>query len=164
MGKYAIQIEDGYYNHSEAAVGINTSPMIEAGILEKPVFTILSPEFSATQEGTLHFHYLVDGGLLNISTDLDEHYDQLSTVLNGQTDHKRKIRTFVKSFIRPHGLRTPSTPLFVDALTDLHQQSTPTITRRNFGSRALTVLVTPLALTYYAGYQTAKHLKAKPSE
>ena len=150
--------------HSEAAVGINTSPMIEAGILEKPVFTILSPEFSATQEGTLHFHYLVDGGLLNISTDLDEHYDQLSTVLNGQTDHKRKIRTFVKNFIRPHGLGTPSTPLFVDALTDLHQQSTPTITRRNFGSRALTVLVTPLALTYYAGYQMAKHLKAKPSE
>ena len=142
--------------HCEAAVGINTSPMIEAGILEKPVFTILSPEFSATQKGTLHFHYLVDGGLLNISTSLDQHFDQLSTVLSGQTDYKGRIRTFVENFIRPHGLTKPSTPIFADALEKLHKQSTQTMNRKTFGSRALTAFITPLALTLYAIFRAAK--------
>jgi hypothetical protein len=150
--------------HCEAAVGINTSPMIEAGILEKPVFTILSPEFSATQEGTLHFHYLVDEGLLNISSSLGEHFDQLNTVLNGQADYRTRIRTFIENFIRPYGLTKPSTPIFADTLEKLHKQSIPTMNRKTYGCRALTVLISPIALIYYAIFRTAKRLKAKPSE
>jgi hypothetical protein len=150
--------------HCEAAVGINTSPMIEAGILEKPVFTILSPEFSTTQEGTLHFHYLVDGGLLNIGTGLEEHFDQLSTVLSGQTDYRRRIRRFVENFIRPHGLSKPSTPIFVAALEKLHSQSIQRMNRKAFGRHVVTALITPLAVMYYVIFWIAKRLKAKRSE
>ena len=150
--------------HCEAAVGINTSPMIEAGILEKPVFTILTPEFSMTQDGTLHFHYLVDGGLLSIGTGLEEHFDQLSTVFSGQTDHRRRIRTFVGNFVRPHGLSKPSTPIFADALEKLHSQSTHRMNRKALGSHVLTALITPLAVMYYVIFWIAKRLKAKPSE
>ena len=35
--------------------------MIEAAILGRPVHTILLPEFHDSQEGTVHFHYLLDG-------------------------------------------------------------------------------------------------------
>ena len=45
--------------YSAAVVGINTSALIESAIAGKNVFTILAPEFRGTQEGTLHFHYLV---------------------------------------------------------------------------------------------------------
>lgn len=147
--------------HCEAAVGINTSAMIEAGILEKPVFTILDPEFSHTQEGTLHFHYLVKGGLLYIGTSLSEHFDQLSTVLNGQSAHKAKIRTFVQNFIRPHGLAKPSSPIIVEALENFHTQNSVTLNSKTIWTHALTVLLTPLALTFYGTFWIAKSLKAK---
>lgn len=150
--------------YCEAAVGINTSTMIEAGILEKPVFTILSPEFSHTQEGTLHFHYLVNGGLLYIGTGLGEHFAQLSTVFDGQAQHKERIRSFVENFIRPHGLAKPSSPIFVEALEELHRQSTATLSRKAFGSHALTVLLAPLALTFYGVTTITKRAKAKASK
>ncbi len=164
VGKSSVNdFYDSMY-YCEAAVGINTSTMIEAGILEKPVFTILSSEFSHTQEGTLHFHYLVNGGLLYIGTSLSEHFDQLSTVLDGQSHHKGRIRTFVENFIRPQGLAKPSTPIFVEALEELHKQPAATSGHKTFGSHALTALLTPLALAFYGVTATAKHFKAKASK
>ena len=44
--------------HASATVGLNTSAMIEAAIVGRPVHTILVPEFQHSQEGTLHFRYL----------------------------------------------------------------------------------------------------------
>jgi len=107
--------------HSVATVGINTSPMIESGILNKSAFTILAPEFKDTQEGTLHFHHLVAGGLLNISHDLDEHLNLLRRVLSDQESYHARIKHFIKSFIRPHGLDSECTPIFVEAVENLNQ-------------------------------------------
>ena len=45
--------------HSAAVVGINTSALIEAAILGKSVLTPRVPEFAGTQEGTLHFRYVL---------------------------------------------------------------------------------------------------------
>src|ERR1041385_2840002 len=38
--------------HSEAVVGVNTSGMIESGIIGKPVYSIVAGEFASTQDGT----------------------------------------------------------------------------------------------------------------
>ena len=46
---------------------------IEAGIAERPVLAILPEVFRPNQEGTLHFRYLIDGGLLTTSRSIDEH-------------------------------------------------------------------------------------------
>src|SRR5262249_32613906 len=56
--------------HSEAVIGVNTSGMIESGIIGKPVYSVLTSEFSSTQEGTLHFQHLtsVEGGLLHLAS------------------------------------------------------------------------------------------------
>jgi hypothetical protein len=61
--------------YSAAIVGINTSAMIEGAILRRPVLSLLTPEFAGTQEGTLHFHYLLpeNGGFLRVAHSLDEH-------------------------------------------------------------------------------------------
>ena len=47
--------------HSAAVVGLNTSAFIEAGIVGRPVLTIVVPEFVENQHGTVHFDYLVHG-------------------------------------------------------------------------------------------------------
>jgi hypothetical protein len=120
--------------HSFATVGINTSPMIESGILNKPVFTILAPQFKDTQEGTIHFAHLVEGGLLNVSHDLDEHVRQLIKVLDGEETYHERIREFIQSFVRPHGIQKECTPLFVKALEDLNNgMMAPTADRAKWG-------------------------------
>lgn len=104
-------------HYSAAVVGLNTSAFIEAGIAGRPVLTILPGEFRANQEGTLHFHYLIDGGLLTASRSLDEHLGQLSLALEGrQTEILARQREFVRSFVRPLGLDVPATAVMADAV------------------------------------------------
>jgi hypothetical protein len=116
---------DDYFDsiyHSVATVGINTSAMIESGILNKPVFTFLSPTFRDTQQGTLHFNHLVQGGLLHVNRSLDEHIEQLSRVLDGRKAYQARIRKFINSFVRPHGSEIECTPIFAKAVENINQQ------------------------------------------
>jgi len=105
--------------HCEAAVGINTTAMIEAAILGKSVLTILDREFA--QETTLHFHYLLEenGGFLHVASSLEEHAEQLARVLEEGDDRAETRARFVESFVRPHGLSRPATPIFADAVEEL---------------------------------------------
>ena len=66
--------------HAAAVVGLNTSALVEAAIVDRPVFTMLLPEFRENQEGTFHFHHLltVGDGFLNVARSLDEHVAQLA--------------------------------------------------------------------------------------
>ncbi len=91
--------------HSVAVVGVNTSALIESGIVGRPVFTVLSDEFAGQQQGTFHFQHLanVNGGLLTIGRTLDEHLTQLAEAVRGDYDAE-KSRAFVGAFVRPHGL------------------------------------------------------------
>jgi hypothetical protein len=103
-----VDFYDSIY-HGRALVGVNTSAMIEAGIVGRPVLTILAPEFKGTQEGTLHCYHLIEGGLLRPSESLEEHLSQLSDVLTGAFDAD-KVRRFIESFVRPCGLERESPP------------------------------------------------------
>jgi hypothetical protein len=107
-------------HYSAAVVGLNTSAFIEAGIVGSPVMAILPEEFRSNQEGTLHFHYLIDGGLLTVSRSLDEHAGQLASILAGDTeDILRRQRDFVRAFVRPLGLDVPATTVMADAVEQL---------------------------------------------
>ena len=106
--------------YSEAVVGLNTSAFIEAGIVGRPVMAILPEQFRGSQEGTLHFHYLIDGGLLTISRSLDEHVHQLSTMLQGRTEAVlARQQAFVREFVRPNGLTVSATMVAVEAIEAL---------------------------------------------
>ena len=113
--------------HATAVVGINTSAMIEAAIIGRPVFSMLAEEFSGTQEGTIHFHYLLpeNGGCVRIASNLDDHVRQLSDRLGDPAGAHAETRRFVASFIRPHGLDRPATPIFVDTIERLAAQPAP---------------------------------------
>jgi hypothetical protein len=106
--------------YSVAVAGLNTSAFIEAGIVGRPVLAILPEEFRSSQEGTLHFHYLIDGGLLTVSRSLDEHAAQLSSVLDGQDGEIRaRVRHFVREFVRPLGRDVRATDVMADAVEQL---------------------------------------------
>ena len=89
--------------HSAAVVGINTSAMIEAAIIGRPVFSMLAEEFAGTQEGTIHFHHLLpeNGGCVRIASTIDEHVRQLSDRLRDPEGARAETQRFIGSFIRP---------------------------------------------------------------
>ena len=113
--------------HCAAVVGINTSAMVEAAIIGRPVCSILAKEFAGTQEGTIHFHYLLpeNGGFLRIASSLDEHVRQLGDRLRDPEAARAETQRFVSHFIRPHGLDRPATPIFADAIERLYAAPAP---------------------------------------
>ena len=104
--------------HSAAVVGINTSAMIEAAIIGRPVFSLLAEEFAGTQEGSIHFHHLLpeNGGCVRIASTIDDHVRQLSERLRDPAAAHAETQRFVSHFVRPHGLERPATPIFVDSV------------------------------------------------
>jgi hypothetical protein len=140
---------DDFYDsmyHATAVVGVNTTAMIESGILGKPVHTLLAPQFRHTQEGTLHFEHLrsVNGGLLHVSTDWDEHFASLAGSVERGDEPDPRSRRFVEAFVRPHGLDRSATPLVVDALERAAAQAPEAVAHEVGASRRL--LLEPLAL------------------
>ncbi len=105
-------------HYAAAVVGLNTSAMLEAAVVGKPVLSIVLPEISTdNQEGTIHFHYLLNagGGLLILARSLEEHVGQLSAAFEDPRPGVERARRFTEAFIRPQGLDRPSTPLFADS-------------------------------------------------
>jgi hypothetical protein len=134
--------------HSAGAVGINTSAQIEAGIVGRPVFSVRIPEYAGTQEGTLHFHYLLNenGGLLHMADSLEEHTRQLVTALDRTEDDVRRLRSFVQGFVRPAGLEVPATPLLADAIEALARMPKPAPSRASIGSYLVRGALFPIAV------------------
>jgi hypothetical protein len=105
--------------HAAAVVGVNTSGMIEAAVVGRPVLTVLADEFTGSQRGTLHFEHIAgERGMVHVARDLDEHVEQLADALAGRLDDQRRA-AFVQRFVRPHGLDSPATPRFADAVEAL---------------------------------------------
>jgi hypothetical protein len=132
--------------HASAIIGLNTSALIEAAIVDRPVFTILLPEFRDNQEGTFHFHHLlsVGDGFLHTARSLPEHTGQLAAVLAGGA--ARSNRRFVEQFIRPRGAGVAASPVFADSLEQLLQQPAPRIEETTVATRLLRPVVYALSL------------------
>jgi hypothetical protein len=134
-------------SYSAAVVGINTSAMIEGAILKKPVLSLLTPEFAGTQEGTLHFHYLMpeNGGFLRVAHSLDEHVQQLSAVLGNPDLVREQTEKFLGVFVRPGGLDTPCTPALTDAFERAASAPRAKPRRESIGVLLLRLAAAPLA-------------------
>jgi hypothetical protein len=133
--------------HSAAVVGLNTSAMIEAAIVGRPVLTVLDPEYERIQQGTLHFRYLLEvgGGLLSVSRTLDEHARQLAHAVAGEDGRRASAGAFVAEFVRPLGADVPATPVFVDELERFGASAAPRPQRTPAPLLPLRPLLSPLA-------------------
>jgi hypothetical protein len=134
--------------HSAAAVGINTSAQIESGIVGHPVFSVRVPEYAGTQEGTLHFHYLLNenGGLLHMADTLDDHVRDLAKAIDRTEEDDRRLRGFVEGFVRPAGLDTPATPKLADAIEELARMPRPEPVRAGLGLLLVRLLLYPIGI------------------
>ena len=103
---------------SRAVVGLNTSGLIESGIVGRSVYTVLDDEFADTQEGTLHFRHLqgANGGLLHTASTLEDHVAQLGDLFAGRVAEDDRARRFVEAFIRPQGVDVPAARVFADVI------------------------------------------------
>lgn len=101
--------------HAVAVTGINTSALVEAAIVGRPVHTIAG---AATAEGTLHFRLLMrlNTGFLRHADDLSQQVAQLAESLSAEPTRDDR---FLRTFMRPHGLEAPATPRVVSALEGL---------------------------------------------
>jgi hypothetical protein len=130
--------------HCGAVIGINTSAMIEAAIVGRPVLSMFTEQFAATQEGTIHFHHLLpeNGGCVRMAATLEEHIRQLRDQLANPESTRVETARFVSSFVRPHGVERPATPMFADAVEHLGRQPPPA----SRPASSMAVLLRPLVL------------------
>ena len=107
--------------HSAAVVGLNTSAFLEGAIAGRPVYATLLPEHHENQEGTIHFHYLlnVNGGLLHTARTVEDHVQQLNSALKVAGSESDRSRRFVEAFIRPRGVDVAATPVLADEVEKL---------------------------------------------
>jgi hypothetical protein len=133
--------------YSAAIVGINTSAMIEGAILRRPVLSLLTREFAGTQEGTLHFHYLLpeNGGFLRVAHSLEEHEAQLTEVLRHPELVREQTERFVATFLRPQGLDVACTPILASAFERAARETAASPLRESIGTRVLRVFARPVA-------------------
>jgi hypothetical protein len=103
---------------SSAVVGINTTAMIEAAIMRKPVFSIRDAAFDHSQSQTLHFAYLssAHGGFAAVAGSIAEHVRQLEQLASNPQLDERSRDEFVRRFVRPLGMDTSATAQLADAL------------------------------------------------
>jgi len=114
-------------HHCAAVFGINTSAMIEAAIVGRPVHTVLLPEWHDMQESLVHFTYLLRGrgGFLAESRSFEEHLAALAIDLHDPADQLERQGRFVERFIRPQGAGETSLPRLVQAIVDLGRAPRP---------------------------------------
>jgi hypothetical protein len=132
--------------HSAAVVGLNTSAFLEGAIAGRPVFATLLPEHHENQEGTIHFHYLLNvrGGLLHTARTLGDHFAQLNAALRDSERQSHRSRRFVEAFIRPHGLGVAAAPVFADEVEKL-SATAPAASTETTAVRVLRGVLAPVA-------------------
>jgi hypothetical protein len=128
--------------HSAAVVGVNTSAMIEAAIVGRPVLTIRSPAFREAQGGTVHFRYLLpeSGGFLVLAPDVEHHVRQLAMCIADPLFGEENRRRFVESFIRPLGAGVLANDVLVERIVALGV-SKPSVTSAGARGVVLRALV-----------------------
>ncbi len=132
--------------HAAAVVGINTSLFLEAGIVGRRCLTVHSAEFDPSQNGTLHFRYLVEGGLLDLAPDMATHIAALGRALHDPTPSP-VATAFIEKFLRPRGLTRPAVPLVAAAIEDL-AKAKPAPERSPLLAPLVRALLFPIAALY----------------
>ena len=116
IGEAAKRVYFDSLYHCDLVVGLNTSALIEAGIVGRPVFSVLDPAFAVDQTETFHFPYLLDAsaGLLAVSRDFQEHLKQIAETLSNPDVMQARASEFVNTFVRPQGAGEAAVPRFVE--------------------------------------------------
>ncbi len=92
------------FAHAAAAVGINTSGMIDAVLADRPTFSVRLERYADTQGRARHFRYLLDADAFDWSADVAAFIEALGQVLDGKDARAAARKAFGRRFARPLGL------------------------------------------------------------
>lgn len=103
--------------HAAVVVGVNSSALIEATVVGRPVHVLEPAEFRASQREQPHFQYLTETpGVVTVVSGIDAHPPVLAEVVtHAGADHAPSL-AFGRAFSHPHGTEQRATAVFVDAL------------------------------------------------
>lgn len=109
------RIEDFFHSmyYADAVVGVNTTAMIDALILGRPVLTVCKWTHRRGQWGTVHFRYLLRGGAVRAHYSMKALIARLAGIAGGPFPEHR-VGPFVDDFVRAG--QDNSTEAFVAAL------------------------------------------------
>ena len=108
--------------HAKAVVGVNTSAMIEAAIMDKPCITIMADEYAHSQAESGHFQHLLQADFLEVAGNFEEANAIIQQILNGTDQKAIQRRNFVQNFIRPRGMERSAGELVATLIEDIHAQ------------------------------------------
>lgn len=100
----ALQFFSDTLNYSLATAGVNTSAMIDAIIVDRPVIAVVTEKYQKTQSEAQHFRQLMDGDVLEMANSTEEFVNVLKKLMDGKDSRAEKRQKFVRDFVRPRGL------------------------------------------------------------
>jgi hypothetical protein len=108
----------------------------------------------------LHFaHIGGEDGFLGVARSWEEHVDQLAAAFASPDAHEQRLASFVRRFVRPHGLDQPAAPLAAEAIERAAAQRQPVRRPPVILSRLFAAL-TPLAVAV----ETRRRRGSRPSK
>ncbi|MBI4114621.1 MAG: hypothetical protein HY445_02140 [Candidatus Niyogibacteria bacterium] len=116
---------DAFYDamhYAKAAVGINTSGMIDAIINGLPVISYMTDYYARTQSQVKHFLHMAEADALSCVANDEEFIAALTPLLNNEDVHKEDRVSFMNRFIRPHGLEQSAAEKAADEIEALVAQ------------------------------------------
>lgn len=94
--------------HAVAAVGVNTTGMVDALALGTPCFSIKTDCYHDTHLQAAHFRHMVDADAISVAENVKALGISLNSLLEGRDNHKEQRQRFVADFLRPMGLHEPA--------------------------------------------------------
>lgn len=91
------------FHHADAAVGVNTSGMVDAVLADLAVFTVRIPRYANTQNNSRHFRQMTGAGAIYVKEDISSFCEGLLEVFSGNDAGASNRRAFAHSFARPCG-------------------------------------------------------------
>lgn len=106
MPKTKAALQDFYniFYYSSAVVSINTSGMVDAILVGKPVISLERDEFKKTQILAQHYVHMRQSGALYVTKTSEEFIKVFTQLLSGNDPKKIEREKFITTFIRPCGL------------------------------------------------------------
>jgi hypothetical protein len=101
---------------SAAAIGINTSALLEAAIADRPCLTIMAERYRDTQQDISHFQYLLNGDYLELAADISQAAELIARILCGADAKRDNRHRFVRDFLRPWGIERPAAGLMAQVV------------------------------------------------
>jgi len=104
------------FRHADAALGVNTSGMVDAVLADRPVFTVRIPRYADTQTNSRHFRQMTAARALYLTEDISGFCEGLSAIFAGKDPLAARRRAFAEAFARPCGRARPAGDVIAEAI------------------------------------------------